>query len=203
MVRFDRGATVVRRHRSPGVNLPFDFDLSDGPLSRLARAMGWRTFGEAAQAIRAFPYGRVRHPDDVAAVLKERIGTCSSKHRFLAALAHECGRTEVKLMLGLYEMSEENTPGATAALGELTAIPEAHCYLAVGGERFDFTGLPAGAASPFDSLIEERAVSPAELRSTKLAYHRRALDAWARAQGLAPDDAWRIRERCIALLSAR
>lgn len=185
------------------MNLPFDFQLSDGQLSRLARTRGWHTFGEVAEAIRALPYGRVRDPEDVAAILKEHKGTCSSKHRFLAALAHECGRTEVKLMLGLYEMSEANTPGAGAALAEVGAIPEAHCYLAVRGERFDFTGLPAGAASPFDSLIEERAVSPAGLTATKLAYHRGALDAWARARGLAPEQAWRLRERCIGLLSAR
>lgn len=185
------------------MTLPFDFALSDGPLSRLARKFGWRTFGEVAEAIRTLPYGRVPDPEDVAAVLKEGKGTCSGKHRFLAALAHECGRTEVKLMLGLYEMSEENTPGVGAVLGELRAIPEAHCYLAVGDERFDFTGLAAGATSPFDSLIEERAVSPADLPATKLAWHRRAVDSWARTRGLAPDAVWGVRERCIALLSAR
>jgi hypothetical protein len=182
---------------------PLDFELSDGPLSRLARRLGWGTFGEVAEAIRALPYGRVPDPEDLAAVLKERKGTCSSKHRFLAALAHECGRTDVKLMLGLYEMSEDNTPGVGAVLGKLGAIPEAHCYLAVGGERFDFTGLAAGAASPFDSLLEERTVSPAELPAAKLAWHRRAVDSWARARGLSSDAAWEMRERCIAHLSAR
>jgi hypothetical protein len=203
MVRLDRRAAVVRRHGPSRVNLPFDFALSDGPLSRLARSFGWRTVGEVAEAIRALPYGRVSDPEDVAAVLRERKGTCSSKHRFLAALAHECGRTEVKLMLGLYEMSEDNTPGTGAALGTLGAIPEVHCYLAVGTERFDFTGLAAGAASPFDSLLEERAVSPADLPATKPAWHRRAMDSWARARNLDPDAAWEIRERCIAALAGR
>ncbi len=203
MVQFGCGEAVLRSHRSSAVNLRFDFELSDGPLSRLANDLGLRRFSEVAEAIRALPYGRVRDAGDVAAALKERKGTCSAKHRFLAALAHECGRTEVTLMVGLYEMSEENTPGVGAVLGELRAIPEAHCYLAVAGERFDFTGLAGGAASPLDSLLEERAVSPVDLPATKLAYHRRAMDPWARARGLSLDAAWDLRERCIASLAGK
>jgi len=179
-----------------------DFRIAGkGVLSRAARGFGCETFAEAAEAVRALPYGRVRDAQDIAAVLAERRGTCSSKHRFLAALAHEHGRTDVKLMLGLYEMSEANTPGIAPALADLTAVPEAHCYLMHEGKRFDFTGLGAGTASPFDTLIEEREVSPADLPAVKVAYHRRAIDSWARARGLDPARVWAIRERCIALLA--
>jgi hypothetical protein len=66
-------------------------------------------------------------------------------------------------MVGLYEMSEANTPDVGPALGELSAIPEAHCYLMFEGRRFDFTGLTGGVASPFDSLIEERVFSEWDL----------------------------------------
>jgi hypothetical protein len=178
-----------------------DFAISEsGPLSQAARARGYCGFAEIAEAVRALPYGRVEHPEDIAAVLGEHRGTCSSKHRFLAALAHECGHTEIELMVGLYEMSEGNTPGIGAALrmAQLSAIPEAHCYLMCRGRRFDFTGL---AAAPFESLIEERVVSPADLPSTKLAYHRCAIDIWARARGLDADYVWAVREQCIALLA--
>jgi len=181
-----------------------DFPITEcGALSQLVCSRGYGRFEEIAEAVRALPYGRVQHLDDIASVLKEQKGTCSSKHRFLAALAHECGHVEVQLMVGLYEMSERNTPGVRAALRieQLSSIPEAHCYLMCGGQRFDFTGLAAGAVSPFESLIEERAVSPESLLSTTATYHRGMIDAWARQRGLDGDRVWAIRERCIALLA--
>jgi len=182
-----------------------DFTIGDiGKLSRAVRSRGYRQFAEVAEAIRRLPYGRPKSEDDLA-VLDEERGTCSSKHRFLAALAHECGHPEVKLMLGLYSMSENNTPGVETILRAegLAAIPEAHCYLMCGERRFDFTGLALGAASPFESLIEERSVSPTDLLSAKTTYHRGAIVDWARAHGVDPERAWAIREKCIELLANR
>src|SRR5688572_23514874 len=118
-----------------------DFPISGaGPLSQAVRSRGYREFADVADAVRLMPYGRVRNSDDVLAVIEEGKGTCSSKHRFLAALAHECGHAEVQLVLGLYEMSEQNTPGVGNVLRVegLTVMPEAHCYLMCGEERFDF-----------------------------------------------------------------
>jgi hypothetical protein len=53
------------------------------------------------------------------------------------------------------KMSEDNTPGVGTMLNaaSLTSIPEAHCYLSIEGERFDFTGLSADIASPFAALL--------------------------------------------------
>jgi len=107
------------------------------------------------------------------------------------------------LTLGLYEMSEANTPGVGPALqtAGLTAILEAHCYLMREGQRYDFTGLSSGAASPFDSLVEERAILPSAPVSLKAKYHRSALSTWARSRGVDPDRAWAVREKCIELLT--
>jgi len=89
-----------------------DFPLTGNePLSAAVRALGFESFAEVAEFIRTLPYGRVADDEDQAAILRARKGTCSSKHRFLAALAHECGHTDVSLMIGFYEMSERNTPG--------------------------------------------------------------------------------------------
>src|SRR5258708_22709463 len=78
-------------------------------------------------------------------------------------------------------MSERNTPGVGGVLeaAGIDAIPEAHCYLTYQGRRFDFTGLAPGCASPFDTLIEERTVSPSEVTSVKAAFHGDALAKWA------------------------
>jgi hypothetical protein len=120
-------------------------------------------------------YGRSKNPADLLSVLKENVGTCSSKHRLLAAVAHECGHHEVDLMVGIYEMSEENTLGVGPVLSgaAIRFIPEAHCYLKIAGCRYDFTGLPPGQSSPFDSLLSEETVLPESLPIAKVAIHEK------------------------------
>src|SRR5512145_1644905 len=92
---------------------------------------------------------------------------------------------------------------AVLSSASLPFIPQAHCYLTVHGERLDFTGLPAGAAAPFDSLLLERVALPGELPSIKNSLHREFLGSWAQAHGLLADDVWSAREACIAALSAK
>jgi hypothetical protein len=181
------------------------FPLVDGgPLSRVAMSTGLTTFDEFADFVGRLPYGRVTNAIDCLAVLAEGRGTCSAKHRLLAAVAHECSHPEVQLTIGIYEMCEENTPGVGAVLrnAALSSIPEAHCYLTVDGERFDYTGIPSGSVSPFDSLVEEHFVAPADLLHLKEQYHRNALAAWAVRVGQSESSAWETREACIAALAA-
>lgn len=177
--------------------------LSAGPLSWAVRSLGLSSFVQTAEYVRTIPYGLIASGNDLLAVLRGGRGTCSSKHRLLAALAVECGHPDVTLMLGLYEMSERNTPGVgdVLAAAGVDAIPEAHCYLMHQGERYDFTGLPRGATSPFDSLLDEHAVTPDELPAMKERYHREALARWASGMGIDPERAWRLREECIAHLA--
>jgi hypothetical protein len=183
----------------------FTFTLSTcGPLSQAALDQGFSTFEQLAQFVRLLPYGRVNDTRDRIAVLRERRGTCSTKHQLLATVAHECGHMEVNLTVGIYEMREENTPGVGSVLrsASLTSIPEAHCYLTVDRERLDFTGLPSGVASPFDFLLEEHFVQPSDLPEVKTRLHRNALAAWAVKAGQSDESAWETREACIAALSA-
>jgi len=181
-----------------------DFSLtSNGPLSAAVRALGLESFADVAEFIRLLPYGRFTDDGDPAAILRARTGTCSSKHRFLAALAQECGRLDISLTVGLYEMSERNTPGvgSVLAVAGVDVIPEAHCYLTYEGRRYDFTGLAAGQSSPFDSLMEERSVAPDDLPAVKLKYHQEAIARWAMQVGLEFEQAWQLREDCIASLA--
>ena len=159
-------------------------------------------FGQLAEFVRALPYDRNSDTANPALVLREGCGTCSSKHRLLAIIADDCGHSEVQLTVGIYAMSEHNTPGVGAVLGStsFTSIPEAHCYLTIGGDRFDFTGLPSGSSSPFDALLAEHVVSPAELPKMKLELHMRALETWANRVGITTADAWATREACISAL---
>jgi ribosomal protein S18 acetylase RimI-like enzyme len=177
--------------------------LRPGPLSELMLARGIRTFHAAAALVRDLPYRRPRAAGDLAAVLAEGCGTCSSKHALLAALALEQGVAGIELVLGLYEMREENTPGVAAALRAhgLSSVPEAHCYLRCAGRRVDLTGLPAGPESPFDALLSEEPVEPARLAAVKGPRHRAFIERWAADRGLDPARVWAARERCIAALA--
>ena len=113
---------------------------SDGEISRLARSHGLGTFAGAVQHVRSLPYGRISDRSDYRLVLREGRGTCSTKHALLAALAQENGLV-ASLILGVYEMTDANTPGIADALSKhgLSSIPEAHCYLRTGHGVIDAT----------------------------------------------------------------
>lgn len=177
------------------------------PTSALCRevlAHGIDTFDQLAEYVRSLPYRRTTNTADPLAVLQEKRGTCSAKHRLLAVVAHDCGHSEVQLTVGVYEMSDNNTPGVGAVLRAalLTSIPEAHCYLTVEGERFDFTGLPSGSSSPFTALLAEHFVPPADLSQAKVSLHKHVVATWADARGISRESAWATREACIAALTA-
>jgi hypothetical protein len=174
-------------------------------LCEAVRSRGFESFESLAEHVRSLPYGRTSNAANLWSVLQEARGTCSAKHRLLAAVAQDCGHPEVLLTVGIYEMSEENTPGVRAVLNaaSLTSIPEAHCYLSIAGKRFDFTGLSAGSSSPFAALLAEHRVSPANLPEIKVKLHKDAIAVWAKDRGIAEELAWAIREACIAALAER
>ena len=116
---------------------------ADGPITRLFRAAGAHDFPAAALHVLRLPYGRITDRSRFWLVVEEGRGTCTTKHATLAELAREQD-IDVQLMLGIYEMSERNTPGVGRVLTAhgLSYIPEAHCYLRCQGERVDMTGIP-------------------------------------------------------------
>jgi hypothetical protein len=101
-------------------------------------------------------------------------------------------------------MSEANTPGVKAVLNAagIQSIPEAHCYLTVSRDRFDYTGLPRWSTSPFDTLLEEHIVSPLALSLFKTTLHKRALERWADELAMSAFSAWATQEGCIAAVTA-
>ncbi|MEH6497783.1 MAG: hypothetical protein V7751_00170 [Pseudoalteromonas distincta] len=177
----------------------------NGAITEAVRGHGFNEFQAFAEYIHNLPYGRPDCAQDILAVLKEGRGTCSVKHRLLAAVADECGHPEVELVVGLYAMSEQNTPGVGTTLkaAGFAWIPEAHCYLQVRDRRYDFTGLTSGTDSPFDALLSEHPAHWLDLPDQKSRLHQQAMALWATANALAFDDAWRLREACIQSLADR
>ena len=177
--------------------------VAGGSISSAFRARAIHELRSAARHLRELPYGRITDRERPALVLEEGRGTCTTKHALLAALAAEQG-VDLALRLGLYAMSEANTPGVGAVLARhgLADIPEAHCYVAWHEQRIDVTRAVA-AAAPIDRFLHEERIDPSQIGAYKIDLHRRVLADWvARAQpSLTLDDAWRIREACIAALS--
>lgn len=177
--------------------------VANAPVSAAFRARGVHDLRAAARHLRDLPYGRISDRTQPGLVLEERCGTCTTKHALLAALAAEHG-VDLALRLGLYAMSEANTPGVGEVLARhgLPAIPEAHCYVAWQGQRIDVTRAVV-AAEPIASFLHEERIEPPQIGAYKIEMHRRFLADWvARAHPeLTLEDAWQIREACIAALS--
>jgi hypothetical protein len=181
------------------------FRISGGSaLCEDVRSLGFDSFEHLAEHVRKLPFGRTSNAQDPLTVLSQGRGTCSAKHQLLAAVEQDCGHSEVQLTVGIYEMTEENTPGVGTVLNaaSLTSIPEAHCYLSIEGERFDNTGLSAGTSPPFAALLAEYTVSPMNLSQVKVELHQQTIAALASDHGISKEAAWAMREACIAALAA-
>jgi len=175
-----------------------------GALCEAFSALGIRDFREAARWVHELPYGRNADRGDWRLVLRERRGTCSTKHALLAALAAEAS-VPVELTLGLYLMNERNTPGVGPVLRShgLRELPEAHSYLVCEGRRVDVTRSGVAPAEGAVFLREER-ISPEQIGDYKVAWHRRLLREWVERQepplALGWQQVWELREQCIRAL---
>ncbi len=172
-----------------------------GEISHQFLENGIRTFHEACLSVRYFAYGRPSEPYNIPVVLKEKKGTCSGKHALIASLANELN-IPVKLVVGMYKMSEENTPGVGKVLDdtEYSYIPEAHVFLMYEGKKFDFTreSTPiSGSKTEYDAVSE---IYPDEIGTRRQVLHRDYLANWAGMDHL--EYIWNLRERCIKAISS-
>ncbi len=172
------------------------------PLGSRFTARGLSTYHAAAEHVWRLPYGRTSDRADYRRVLAEGRGTRSSKHALLAALAREHERP-VQLMLGIYEMSERNTPGIGSVLQRygLSCIPEAHCYLVHRGTRVDLTRT-TDPGEPIAEFLTEEPIAPEQIGRHKTERHQQFLRAWAAQHGRQFEAVWQAREACIAALAA-
>lgn len=166
---------------------------------------GVATFHEALTYIGRLPYGRNTDRADFRLVLPEQKGTCATKHALLAQLALEQQRTDIRLVVGVYEMHERNTPGVGQVLEQhgLTYVPEAHCYLMSGEERIDVTR--AGVTGdPITHFLFEQEITPEGIGALKTELHQEFIKRWLTEQGESRTfgELWAIREACIKALSS-
>ena len=177
-----------------------------GPDSEAFLRVGCGSFRGAARYLHELPYGRNADRANFRLVLVEHRGTCSTKHALLAAVALEQNLL-LSLTIGIYDMTEANTPGVGRVLAThgLESVPEAHCYLRYAGRRVDITRSGVSPQAAIPHIRDEWTIEPPQIGAHKVALHQQYLRDWLREQrhlSLSFEELWRIREACIIALGA-
>ncbi|MDI9312245.1 MAG: hypothetical protein QM535_18695 [Limnohabitans sp.] len=162
-------------------------------------------WNELINFVKQIPYGRNANRSDFSLVLKENKGTCSSKHAFLKDYADKNNIQNVNLFIGIFKMTEINTPKIYPVLSqnEIEYIPEAHCYLKIDGVPIDVTTSESFYDKIENDILEEIVIEPFQVADYKVNYHKDFLKKWIfeTKQMKTFDEIWNIREQCIEKLS--
>ncbi len=173
-------------------------------LSKLTRELEIHNWGNLVNYVQKLPYGRNENRTDLSLVLKEKKGSCSSKHAFLREVAIENSQTNIQLVLAIYKMNAKNTNIGDVLEGSgLEYIPEAHCYLKINGERIDVTSNNASFKKIEKEIISEIIISPDQVADFKVKYHQDFIKTWILEKKIQKtfDEIWETREGCIQYLS--
>ena len=158
-------------------------------------------FYSACQYISKLPYKRNFEKNKIQCVFEDLGGTCSTKHAVLRKLALENNQPNVKLILGIFQMDSEYTNKIKNTLEEfkLDYIPEAHNYLKIDDEYFDFTKPESDYNQFKNKLLIEREIEFDEIVDEKIIFHKNFLQKWIDTELVSYnlDEIWDIRERCI------
>ena len=161
-------------------------------------------FQELIEFVKHIPYGRNSNREDFSLVISENKGTCSSKHAFLKDFASKNYIPNVKLIIGIYKMSESNTKiNKILSENSLNYIPEAHCYLKIDGTIVDVTSKESNFESIRNAIIEEVEIETYQVAEFKIKYHQDFIKKWIDENSIKQtfDEIWNIREQCIKQLS--
>jgi len=158
-------------------------------------------FHSANKYVSELPYKRNSDKNNIQCVFDDLGGTCSTKHATLRKLALENDQQDVKLILGIFKMDAEYTQKIKNILEkfDLNYIPEAHNYLKIDDEYFDFTK-PNSNYNDFKSkLLIEREIEFDKIVEEKISFHKDFLKQWIADENIPYnlDGIWNIREQCI------
>jgi hypothetical protein len=187
----------------------FNFKIKpNGPVSEKLLEKGISDFISASSFVRQLSYKRNSNKNDLLQLFSENCGTCSTKHALLKQLAGENSVAGLKLMLGIYRMNKQNTPGIADILLKynMDFIPEAHTYLRMDNEILDFTFNESGSGNFENELFTEIEITPNQITNYKVNFHKTFLLKWLeenKSLSFTLSELWDIREECIAKLSEK
>lgn len=193
----------------PNININLsmiNFNLkSSNLLTQKILELGITNSSDLISFIKKIPYGRNSERVNLELVLSENRGTCSSKHAFINAVATENDVTDLKLIIGMYKMTQINTPkiGNEISNNHLEYLPEAHCYLKYGDETIDITADNSNFDKIKADILEEVEIEPHQIGQFKIDYHKDFIKKWIVQEKLSLTlaEVWAIREKCIENLS--
>jgi hypothetical protein len=158
-------------------------------------------FHSACKFVTELPYKRNADKNNIKCIFDDLGGTCSTKHATLRKLALENHQTNVKLILGIFKMDAEYTFKIKKTLNKfnLNYIPEAHNYLKIDNEYFDFTKPGSVYAQFKNKLLVENEIEYHEIVTEKILFHKDVLKKWLSDENIpySLDEIWEIREQCI------
>lgn len=172
-----------------------------GEVSAAFLKEGITDFKMACGFVSILPYRRNINKSEVTCILKDKFGTCSTKHAALRKLAIENNQYEIELVLGIFKMDAVYAPSIKNTLQryQIDYIPEAHNYLKIDGSYYDFT-YPNSSYSDFeDKLLSEQIIEFNQITEHKINLHQAFFSEWLKTANipLSLIQIWAIREECI------
>ncbi|MFX1236449.1 MAG: hypothetical protein ACFFAS_12080 [Promethearchaeota archaeon] len=143
-------------------NLPNGEITPSGPISDKFLELNIKTFKEACNFVNQMKYGYNTDKDDKMILFKEKMGTCTTKHGVIAALAEEL-QIPLYKNVGVYKFTEEISTGAGKIANKygIPYIPLTHCFLVYKNYKFDLTeGNDNGKKTSIEEFIHAEEVMP-------------------------------------------
>src|SRR6187402_1523103 len=178
--------------------------FSSDALTQQIHVLGINSWEDLLIYVKNIPYGRNANREDLSLVLKENKGSCSSKHAFLKEVANLNKIPNIKLIIGIYKMNENNTKiGTILSDNNIDFIPEAHCYLKIDEVRIDCTTPKSDFSKIEKNIMEEIEIEAFQVGKFKIEYHQKFIKDWLSHSNatITFDQLWAVREQCIAFLS--
>jgi hypothetical protein len=132
--------------------------------------------------------------------LKNNIVDFNTACGFISSLPYKRNKNKNNLLLGIFKMDAEYNSKIENTLirYKLDYIPEAHNYLKINNEYFDFT-LPNAKYEDIKSkLLQEIEIEFNQINSEKVSIHKEFLQNWVTENSeYGIEEIWKIREECI------
>lgn len=163
---------------------------TSAPLGSACRqAFNGRTLRDVADFLRDCGQNPGPLPDDPGAVVMHATGTLGAKQALLAALAAECGRNDVQLIVACHELEVSDN---NAAGNRLPTLPMAVCYLRCGARGIQIAALGAGSVL-HDKAVSAMRVDPFGLANERVRLYQKFAVDWCRALDMSPAEFARYR----------
>ena len=162
-----------------------------GPLGYACRrTFNCRSHRDVADYLRDCPEQPGLSPDDPVALIRHHAGTLGAKQALLAALAAECGRDDVQLVIACYAL---DVTRANRSPDRSITLPLAVCHLRWRARDVQITEPGAGSLL-FEGAVSVVRVSPQQLATERVQMYKKWAVDWCRALDLNPIEFSRLRE---------